>query len=315
MLAKAKSSNGTKSKADALPKDARHLRFLPLFATGAVVAVAGLLAWAAWDAYMETPWTRDGVVRAYVITETPEVSGKIINLPVMADQYVHKGDLLMEIDPANYQIAVDNAEAAVAQAKADLDNKRAEATRRLKLTTLAVTQEEQETYVARAQSAEAIYNQNLANLAQARINLNRTRIVSPVNGYVTNLSAQEGDYATAGQRILAVVNSESFWVDGYFEETVLGSVQIGDAARVALMGRGFVLKGHVVGIAHGISVPNAQTDASGLATVNPIFTWIRLAQRVPVRIALDDIPTQATLPVGLTATVEIDTHLTERNRR
>ena len=312
---KVTSSNETGGKADIGPQDVPRFEILPLLSTGTAVAVAALLGWAAWHAYMEAPWTRDGAVRAYVITETPEVSGKIVNLPVTADQYVHKGDLLMEIDPANYKIAVDTAKAAVVQAKADLDNKRAEAARRLKLTSLAVTQEEQETYVSRAQSAEAVYDQCLSNLDQARVNLSRTQMVSPVNGYITNLLVQEGDYATAGQRALAVVNSDSFWVDGYFEETALGSVQVGDTARVALVGYRTVLRGHVVGIAHGISVPNAQADATGLATVNPIFTWIRLAQRVPVRIALDEIPAQITLAVGLTATVEIDPNLSEPDRR
>jgi multidrug resistance efflux pump len=144
--------------------------------------------------------------------------------------------------------------------------------------------------------------------------LSRTRIVSPVNGYVTNLFVQESDYATAGQHVLAVINSDSFWIDGYFEETVLGSVRVGDSARVSLSGLGTVLRGHVVGIARGISVPNAQSDPSGLAKVNPIFTWIRLAQRIPVRVALDDVPPKVTLAVGLTATVEIHSHLARQSK-
>jgi multidrug resistance efflux pump len=126
-----------------------------------------------------------------VITETPEVSGKIVNLPVMADQYVHKGDLVMEIDPTNYRIAVDRTEAVVAQTKADFDNKRAEETRRLKLTSLAISQEEQQSYTAQSHSAEAIYEQARASLAQAKVDLSRTRIVSPVNGYVTNLLSRK----------------------------------------------------------------------------------------------------------------------------
>ena len=198
-----------------------------------------------------------------MITETPEVSGRIVQLPVIADQYVRKGDLLMEIDPTDFQIAVANAQALVAQAKANLENKRAESERRLKLTSLAVTAEEQETFVTQAQVAEASYNQYLANLNQAQVNLGRTRIVSPVNGYITNLQVQVGDYATAGQKTLAIVNSDSFWVEGYFEETLLENIHIGDPARIALMGYTKVLKGHVVSIARGISVPNAQSDSIG----------------------------------------------------
>ena len=309
MLEKVKLANAADGEAALRPETDRRYRIMPLLVTGAVVTLAGLFTWMAWDSYMETPWTRDGTVRAYVITETPEVSGKIVNLPVKTDQYVHKGDLVMEIDPANYRIAVDRAEAVVAQTKADFDNKRAEETRRSKLTSLAISQEEQQTYAAQSQSAEAIYEQARASLAQAKLNLSRTRIASPVNGYVTNLFAQEGDYATAGQHVLTVINSDSFWVEGYFEETVLGAVRVGDPASVSLTGPGTVLEGHVVGIARGISVPNAQPDPAGLAAVNPIFTWIRLAQRIPVRVALDEVPPEVTLAVGLTATVEIHSHL------
>jgi multidrug resistance efflux pump len=139
MLENVKSPNATDGEADICPENARRYRIMPPLITGAGVTLAGLPAWMAWDAYMETPWTRDGTVRAYVITETPEVSGKLVNLPVMANQYVHKGDLLMEIDPTNYKIAVDGAQAVVAQTRADFDNKRAEATRRLKLTSLEIS--------------------------------------------------------------------------------------------------------------------------------------------------------------------------------
>jgi multidrug resistance efflux pump len=281
------------------------VRVLPVLFTGTAVAVAGVLAWAMWHAYMGTPWTRDGTVRAYVIQETPQVSGRIVNLPVIADQFVHKGDLLMEIDPTDYQIAVANAEAVVAQAKANFDNKRAEAKRRQELTSLSVSQEEQQAYISQSQIAEGAYNQDVSVQAQARVNLARTRIVSPVDGHVTNLTVQAGDYAVAGQRALSIVDTNSFWVEGYFEETLLGAIHVGDPARVKLLGRRGLVEGHVVSIARGIEVANAQSDASGLATVNPIFTWIRLAQRVPVRIAIDHVPPDVTLVVGLTATVEI----------
>lgn len=283
-------------------------RVMPLLLTGAAVVTAGLLVWAMWHAYMESPWTRDGTVRAYVVTETPEVSGRIVSLPVAANQYVHKGDLLMEIDPTDFQIAVNNAEALVAQAKADLKNKRAEATRRLQ-TTLSSSIEQQQTFLSQAEIAEGVYNQDLAGLSQAQVNLARTRLVSPVNGYVTNLTAQVGDYALAGQRALSIVNSDSFWVEGYFQETLLGGIQVGDAARISLMGRDAILRGHVDSIERGISVANAQSDPSGLASVNPIFTWIRLAQRVPVRIAIDHVPPSVTLVIGQTATVEIESAL------
>jgi multidrug resistance efflux pump len=287
------------------PKSQPLLRVVPILVTGCAVALAGVLGWATWNVYMGTPWTRDGIVRAYVITETPQVSGRVVSLPVAADQFVHKGELLIEIEQTDYVIAVSDAEAAVTQAKADLENRQAEARRREQLTTLETSVEERQNYTSAAAVADANYRQSLARLAQARVNLARTRIVSSVNGYVTNLTVQVGDYATAGQRALSVVNTDSFWVDGYFEETVLGSIHIDDPATMALMGYKNKLIGHVVGISRGIDVPNARSDPAGLATVNPVFTWIRLAQRVPVRIAIDHVPPEVTLSIGLTATVNI----------
>jgi multidrug resistance efflux pump len=284
----------------------RSIPLVPVLLTASVVIIARLLGWAMWQSYMGTPWTRDGTVRAYVVTETPEVSGRIVSLPAATNQFVHKGDLLMEIEPTNYQITVANAEAALEQAKANLTDKQAEAARRQKLPDIATSVEETQNYVTQAQVAQAVYNADFATLAQARVNLARTRMVSPVNGYITNLLVQVGDYATAGQRALSIVNTDSFWVDGYFEETLLDEIHIGDPARIRLLSHNGVLSGHVAGIARGIEVPNAQPDGQGLANVNPIFTWIRLAQRVPVEIAIDHVPPGVTLVEGLTATVEID---------
>ncbi|HEY2132364.1 MAG TPA: HlyD family secretion protein [Acetobacteraceae bacterium] len=282
------------------------MRIAPILLTLSAVLLAGLCGWWMWNAYVGSPWTRDGTVLAYVITETPEVSGRIVSLPVKADQFVHKGDVLMVIEPTDYSIAVSNAEAVLAKAKASVENSQTEATRRLKLNDLSVSAEEQQIYVTNAQVAQAAYNQALSALAQARVNLERTTLRSPVNGYITNLQAQVGDYATSGQRSLSIVDRDSFWVDGYFLETQLEDIHLNDPAKILLMGHRTWLRGHVVGIARGIEVPNAQADPSGLATVNPVFTWIRLAQRVPVRIAFDEVPPSLTLAVGLTATVEIE---------
>ncbi|WP_371347300.1 efflux RND transporter periplasmic adaptor subunit [Ancylobacter sp. IITR112] len=277
----------------------------PMLLTLCALGAALLLGWWGWQAYMQTPWTRDGTVRAYVVTIAPQVSGRIVDLPVKDDQFVHKGDTLALIEPDDYQIALANAEAAVARAKADLDNKQAEARRRADLDTLAVSKEEQQSFAAGAEMAAAAYQQALAVRDKARLDLSRTRIVSPVNGYVTNLLAQPGDYATSGQRALSVVDADSFWVDAYFEESVLSGIRPGATARVALMAYPGTLTGKVSGIGRGIAIANAQPDGSGLATVNPVFTWVRLAQRVPVRIALDPVPPGITLAAGLTATVSI----------
>jgi len=284
----------------------RRFRIFPLLITLAVIAVAVVLGRAMWDAYMGAPWTRDGTVRVYVVTMAPQVAGQIVELPVADNQFVHKGDLLMVIDPTNYKIAVSLAEAAVQQAQVNAQNAEREAKRRLELSNLAVTVEQQQTFETSAVAAQAQTQQAQANLEQARVNLQRTEIRSPVNGYVTNLLTQLGDYANVGQNVISLVDADSFWVDGYFEETSLDRVQVGDPAEVKLMGYRQIIRGHVDSIARGINVANAQPNGQGLANVNPIFTWVRLAQRIPVRVHIDQVPEGVALAAGMTATVQID---------
>ena len=283
-----------------------RVRIVPVLITLAIVVVASLLGWRMWQEYMVAPWTRDGRVRAYTVTMAPEVAGRIVELPVADNQFVHKGDLLMVIDPTDYLITVRLAQAAVEQAKADWENKQREARRREELGTLSTSIEEKQTFATSAVAAEATYHQAGENLRRAQVNLERTHIYAPVNGYVTNLLAQLGDYATVGQLNISLVNSDSFWVDGYFEETNLGAIHDGDPASIRLMAYPQVIRGHVQGVARGIEVANAQPDQSGLANVNPIFTWVRLAQRVPVRIHIDQVPEGVRLVAGLTATVQIE---------
>jgi RND family efflux transporter MFP subunit len=231
---------------------------------------------------------------------------QIVELPVKDNQFVHKGDLLLVIDPTDYKIAVSLREAAVQQAQANMQNVESEAQRRQELTSLAVTKEEKQTYASNAVVAQAQYQQAVANLDQARVNLQRTEIRSPVNGWVTNLLAQLGDYANVGQNEISVVDADSFWVDGYFEETNLEPIRVDDPARVKLMGYRQIVRGHVDSIARAINVANAQPNGQGLANVNPIFTWVRLAQRIPVRVHIDEVPDGVVLAAGMTATVQID---------
>jgi RND family efflux transporter MFP subunit len=268
--------------------------------------LATVLSSAMWDAYMGAPWTRDGTVRSYVVTMAPEVAGRIVELPVLDNQFVHKGDLLMLIDPTNYKIAVSLAAAAVQEAQANAQNVAREAQRRRNLSDLAETVEDRQTYESNALVAQAQYQQAVANLDQARVNLERTQIRSPVNGWVTNLLAQLGDYATVGQNEISLVDADSFWVDGYFEETNLEPIRVGDPASIKLMGYSQIVRGHVDSIARGINVANAQPNGQGLANVNPIFTWVRLAQRIPVRVHIDEVPKGVVLAAGMTATVQID---------
>jgi RND family efflux transporter MFP subunit len=187
-----------------------RFRIIPLLITLATTAVAGALGWAMWGTYMGTPWTRDGTVRTYVVAMAPEVAGRIVQLPVVDNQFVHKGDLLVVIDPTDYRIAVKLTQAAVEQAQATAINAEREAKRRQELNDLAVTLEQQQTYTANALAAQAQYHQAEANNEQAKVNLERTQIHSPVNGWVTNLLVQMGDYATVGRNIISVVDADSF---------------------------------------------------------------------------------------------------------
>jgi RND family efflux transporter MFP subunit len=287
------------------PPPRRPLVLRMLITCVAVVLAVGL-GWAAWDAYMGAPWTRDGTVRVYVVTMAPEVAGRVVDLPVADNQFVHRGDLLMGIDPTDYKIAVNLTEAALQQARANVRNSLIQAERRRKLTPMAAAEEEKENFATSAEVAQAQYRQAMANLDQARVNLKRTEIRSPVNGWVTNLLAQRGDYATVGVNKISLVDADSFWVDAYFEETSLGSIREGDQASVRLMGYNQILRGHVASIARAINVANAEPNGQGVANVNPIFTWVRLSQRIPVRIHIDNVPDGVRLAAGLTATVQVD---------
>jgi multidrug resistance efflux pump len=335
----------------------------PILITLATTAVAVVLGWVMWSIYMETPWTRDATVRAYVVTMAPEVEGRIVELQVTDNRFIHKGDVLITIDPTNYRIAVSKAEAQLRQAQANLQDMEAQITvqkaqiaasqaqvqqaqaalvfaqqqaaryrdlahkgfgsvqnaqrygsqlRQQQSTldsaqaTLRVAERQLEVLRAQRGSAEAAIAQATAQRDQAQVDLERTQIRSPVNGWVTNLLAQLGDYASVGRNVISIVDGDSFWVDAYFEETQLASIKEGDPAKIKLMGYSQIVQGEVGSVARGINVSNAQPDQQGLATVNPIFTWVRLAQRVPVRIRINQSSDGVRLVAGLTATVEID---------
>jgi len=264
----------------------------------AAFAVVGL-----WEHYMVAPWTRDGQVRVQVADIAPQVGGQIVELLVQDNQFVHKGDLLFVIDKGDYKVALDLAKADVASKAADLEVKKNENERRRKLTTLSTSIEEKQIYEGSYSVAQAAYQTTLANLEQAQLNMQRTEVHSTVNGFVTNLLLRVGDYANKGSPNIAIVDSDSYWVAGYFEETKLGSFQVGDAAQVNLMGFEEQLTGHVESITRGISSPNAAVSTQGLPSVEAVYTWVRLAQRVPVRIKIDNVPPTITLTAGLTATV------------
>ena len=267
-------------------------RLAPVLITMVALGLAALLSSAMWHSYIEGPWTRDGTVRVSVVRLAPDVAGPIVALPVQANQYVHKGELLMQIDPTDYQNKVALDAAMVRQDQAVLANLANKPARRGDDNA----------------AAAAMLQQAQARLAQAQTDLARTQIRAPANGWVTNLQAQPGDYANVGVPQLALVEAGSFWVDGYFRETSLHAIEVGDPAKIRLLGDPHLLSGHVESIARAIDVPDGKSDERGLATVNPVFTWVRLARRVPVRIRLDHIPPGIQLVAGMTATVEIVQH-------
>ncbi len=232
-----------------------------------------------------------------------QVGGQIVELEAKDNQFVHKGDLLYVIDKANYKVALDMANADVASKKADLEVKQAQDARRQQLTTLSTSIEEKQQYAGSYSVAQGAYQTALANLEQAKVNLDRTDVRSTVNGYVTNLQLRVGNYANVGTANISIVDSDSFWISGYFEETKMGSFQVGDAAKVYLMGYDQPILGHVESITRGISDQNATVSTQGLPSVQAVYTWVRLAQRIPVRVKIEQVPPRIALAAGMTATV------------
>jgi multidrug resistance efflux pump len=274
-------------------------------AVTAVVVVIALFAsqWL-WIHYREDPWTRDGRVRADVVQVAPDVAGLVTQVAVKDNQSVRKGQLLFVIDQPRYAIALRQAEAAVAGARADLAEAQREDQRNRALGQL-VGAEAREQGATRVSQAQAALNQALASLDNARLNLARTKVSASVDGMVTNLELRPGDYLNVGRPALALVDTGSLRVEGYFEETKLPRIHVGDRVSVRLMGEPTLLYGHVQGIAAGIEDRERGPSGNLLPNVNPTFNWVRLAQRIPVRVTLDDPPPDIRLISGRTATVTV----------
>jgi RND family efflux transporter MFP subunit len=280
-------------------------KLFSLIATLLVLALALWIGRTLWINYMDTPWTRDGRVRADVINVAADVSGVVVDVPVRDNQLVKKGDVLMQIDPDHYEIAVKQAQALVASRKATWEMRKLNAKRRADMDSLVISSESRDDASNIASSTLADYELAQAQLDAAQLNLKRTQVVSAVDGYVTNLNVHRGDYARIGEAKMAVVDKNSFWVYGYFEENKLPHVRVGDPTDMQLMS-GEVLKGHVESIARGIYDRDNPQSRELTADVNPTFNWVRLAQRVPVRIHLDQVPEGVVLAAGITCTVIVN---------
>jgi multidrug resistance efflux pump len=276
------------------------LRYL---ATGVLVVAALVAARHGWRVYVTSPWTRDGMVRVQVANVAPQISGQIVEVRTYDNQHVQKGDILYVIEKFDFEVALDNAKATILNRAADLEVKKAQNARREALTTLSTSIETKQVFEGNAKMAEAALASAKAGLAQAEINLQRTEVRSPVDGYVTNLLMRVGDSARAGTPNLSVIDEHSHWIDAYFEETKLASIHVGDPVEATLLGFEAPINGRIASITGGISAANAASSTQGLPNVDPIFTWVRLAQRIPVRIRIEQVPPEVSLVAGMTCSV------------
>lgn len=277
---------------------------LRILLTLAVVAAAGVLVAALWNAYVLAPWTRDGRVSAHSVRIAPEVSGAVAEVAVDDNQRVRRGDVLYRIDPRRFELAVEQARAHLVVAEETLRQRAEEARRRAGLDDI-VPQED----IRRAGRTVAIAQAELrgarAALASAELDLERSVLRAPVDGYITHLRLRRGDYAVAGKPDVTILDGGSFWITGYFEETKLRRIQPGAPARIRLMGFESPLTGRVASIGRGIADENDGVGDHGLPAVNPSFSWVRLAQRIPVRIEIEQVPEGVLLAAGMTCSVDV----------
>jgi multidrug resistance efflux pump len=270
------------------------------------LAVAGAAVWAGlrlWDHYELEPWTRDGRVRANVVQIAPDVSGLVTAVPVQDNQAVAAGTLLFEVDRARYALALRQAQSALDATHIALRLRQRENARNVDLGNL-ISQELREQTATRVAAAQSNVVQATVALDAARLNLQRAEVRAPTDGLVTNLDMRTGSYAQAGRAALALVDAKSFYVEGYFEETKLPRIHLGDRVRVTPMG-GMRMEGRVESIAAGIADRDRSTGSNLLPSVNPTFNWVRLAQRIPVRVKLDPLPAGSRLVAGQTVTVQV----------
>ncbi|MGR3801979.1 efflux RND transporter periplasmic adaptor subunit [Marinibacterium profundimaris] len=274
--------------------------------TAAMLACAGVLGQSFWDYYMNAPWTRDGRVSADSVRIAPQVSGTIESVDVADNDFVHKGDLLYRISPESFELAVERARTTLDSERESMEFKASVADRASRLKDAGtISAESIEEALHDAAAARADVRGAEVALEMAQLDLERTEVRAPVDGYVTNLRLRPGDYAVAGSPSITVIDEDSFGVTGYFRETQFERIHVGDTVRIKLMGTPDTITGHVESLGHGIADDNGATDAYGLPAVDPVLDWVRLAQRIPVRIEMDRIPDRAFLAAGMTASLTI----------
>ncbi|MCU1718992.1 HlyD family secretion protein [Pseudomonas sp. 5P_3.1_Bac2] len=273
--------------------------------TLSVVALAILAGSWLWQHYLYSPWTRDSRVRADIVTIAPDVSGWVVKLNVVDNQEVKAGDLLMTIDQDRYRAELEQAEALAETRQQEMRQREHQAQRRKQLGTAAISAELVDNAQIDLQVSRGAYRQAQAAVRLAKLNLERSEVRAQRDGHITNLRLAEGNYVNAGQPVMALVAAGSFYIQGYFEETKLAQIHVGDPVDIWLMGGDRKLKGHVESISRGITDRNADPDSQLLADVEPTFNWVRLAQRIPVRVAFDEYPEAFHLSAGMTASVTV----------
>ena len=286
----------------------KYKNFLHVFGRYAITAVTLVIAiavgWQLWEHYENDPWTRDGRIKANVIQVAPDVTGQITHVRVHDNQQVKAGDILFEIDSTRFELALRQADASERAARVTLAQAVREAQRNRALKEL-VADETREQGESRVEQAQAALAQAVVNHDTAKLNLDRTKVVAGVNGTITNLDLQAGSYVTASKPVMALVDRDSFYVEGYFEETKLPGIRDGVPATIKLMSENETIGGHVESVARGITDRERSTGSNLLQNINPAFNWVRLVQRIPVRIAIDKIPDNIRLIAGQTVTVEV----------
>jgi multidrug resistance efflux pump len=279
------------------------------------VAIAAAAAWLLYQKYVTDPWTRDSQVRANIVGIAPRVAGPIISIPVHDNQEVKAGDLLFEIDPADYKTAVASAKASVANLEANLTQKQQDLDRETDLFERHVDSKQQFQNAQNAYAeAQAEVNAARANLQQAELNLSYTKVYAPVSGYLTNVNTSPGAYVHVGDQLLALVDSGSFWVAAYFKETQLVSIRPGRTVKMTLMGyHDEPFDGTIQSVAWGIFVQDGSggTSTGLLAAVNQTVDWVRLPQRFPVRIKITGKP-PVSLRIGQTVTVAVASNSSDK---
>jgi len=285
---------------------------IKILVTLSLLGSAGYFGYEKYKEYFQNPWTRDGQVRTQVIQVAPRVSGMVTKIYVKDNQFVKKGDQLFEIDDSKYKFQLAQAKARLKRAQEVSKGAKVEYERVkniYKRDKGAVSQKDLIRNEVNYYKSLADIDAQKEQLNIAKLNLSFTKVHAEVDGWVSNINFQLGTQAVANRPILALVDKKSFWIFGFFREDMIKDIKEGDRAVVTLMAYpDKPLTGKVESIAWGIYNTDANPGQNLLPKVKPVFQWIRLAQRIPVRIVLDSpLREDVVLRYGMSASVMVRT--------